>query len=329
MRSVIRTAAAVTLLSLCHTAASAQPATFRSATELVSLNVSVMGQDAKPVSDLLADQFQIFEDGVPQQLKFFSPGELPLDVVILLDTSASMTGSMELVQQAAVRFAKSLRPQDRAAVMGISGGLRVLQAFTGELPAVERAIRSTRPAGKTPFYASIYTALNELMKERRLAISPRRQAIVVLSDGQDTSSTFSFDELLREVRKSAVPIYAIAPRPTNMTKAMREHFYGESTALADYELKTLASDTGGRAFFPVALVELAGVYDTIATELSNQYSLGYQSTNEARNGNFRRIALKILKPGLTWRTRAGYVADRASSRTAGGNNNVSNNDNER
>lgn len=326
MRSVNRLAAAVTLLSLWHTAASAQQPTFRSATELVSLNVSVTGQDAKPVSDLAAEQFQIFEDGVPQQLKFFSPGELPLDVVILLDTSASMTGTMDLVQQAAIRFAKSLRAQDRGAVMGISNGLRVLQPFTSEFAAMEHAIKSTRPAGKTPFYASLYTALNELAKQRRVATTARRQAIVVLSDGQDTSSTFTFDELLREVRRTTVPIYAIAPRPTNMTKAMREHFYGETTALADFELKTLATETGGRAFFPVALIELAGVYDAIATELANQYSLAYQSTNQARNGDFRRIALKILKPGLTWRTRAGYVADRAARSTAGGNDN---NDNDR
>ena len=319
MRSWNQIAAAVTILSLWHTAASAQP-TFRSATELVSLNVSVIGQNAKPVPGLAADQFQIFEDGVPQVLKFFSPGELPLDVVILLDTSASMTGSMELVQQAAIRFANSLRGDDRAAVMGISNGLRVLQAFSSDRVAVEQAIKSTRPAGKTPFYSSIYTALNELSKDRRLATTPRRQAIVVLSDGQDTSSTFSFDELLSEVRRNAVPIYAIAPRPTHMTKAMREHFYGESTALADFELKTLATETGGRAFFPVSLVELGGVYDMIATELANQYSLGYQSSNESRNGAFRRIALKILTPGLTWRTRAGYVAQRESSVRAGNNN---------
>lgn len=317
MRSANRMAAAVTLLLLWHTAASAQ--TFRSATELVSLNVSVIGQNAKPVPGLAADQFQVFEDGVPQEVKFFSPGELPLDVVILLDTSASMTGSMELVQAAAIRFARSLRASDRAAVMGISNGLRVLQPFTNEFPAVEQAIKSTRPAGKTPFYASIYTALNELAKDRRLATTPRRQAIVVLSDGQDTSSTFTFDTLLTEVRRSAVPIYAIAPRPTNMTKAMREHFYGESTALADFELKTLATETGGRAFFPVALVELGNVYDAIATELANQYSLGYQSTNQDRNGAFRRIALKILAPGLTWRTRAGYVAQRGSAVPSGDN----------
>jgi Ca-activated chloride channel homolog len=160
--------------------------------------------------------------------------------------------------------------------------------------------------------------LNELAKQRRSAPdAARRQAIVVLSDGQDTSSMFTFDELLTEVRRSAVPIYAIAPRPSNMTKAMRANFYGQSTSLADFELKKLAMETGGRSFFPVSLVEISGIYDDIASELASQYSIGYQSSNRARTGTFRRIALKILAPGLTWRTRAGYVAARASASQGG------------
>jgi Ca-activated chloride channel family protein len=318
MRSWVRVAAAVTLLSASQMPASAQQPTFRSATELVSLNVSVIGPNAKPVSGLAADQFQVFEDGVQQDVQFFSPGELPLDVVILLDTSASMTGSIGLVQHAASRFAHSLRGGDRAAVMGISNGLRVLQTFTNDTDMVDLAIKSTRPAGKTPLYASIYTALNELAKQRRSAPdAARRQAIVVLSDGQDTSSMFTFDELLTEVRRSAVPIYAIAPRPSNLTKAMRATFYGQSTSLADFELKKLAMETGGRSFFPVSLVEISGIYDDIASELASQYSIGYQSSNRARTGTFRRIALKILAPGLTWRTRAGYVAGRASASQGG------------
>jgi Ca-activated chloride channel family protein len=288
----------------------AQQPTFKSATELVSLNVSVSGQDAKPVAGLKPEQFQVFEDGVPQEVKFFAPGDMPLDVIILLDTSASMTGSMGLVQQAAVKFARSLRTHDRAAVMGISGGLRILQTFTSDLDAVAAAIHSTRPRGRTPLYASLYTALKELDKIRDEAQEPRRQAIAVLSDGQDTSSTFTFDELLAVVRRYAVPIYTIAPRPTNATKSLRERFYGESTSTADFELKKIAAETGARSFFPVNLTELSGVYDDIASELAHQYSLGYQSSNLARTGSFRRIALKISEPGLNWRTRAGYVADR-------------------
>lgn len=310
MESRKRAASVIALMAIWQIHASTQQPTFRSATELVSLNVAVTGADAQPIPGLTAEQFVVLEDGVPQQLKFFSPGDMPLDVVILLDTSASMTGSMGLVQQAASRLARALRPADRASVMGISSGLRVLQTFTNDKVAVEAAIKSTKPAGRTPLYASLYTALSELEKNRRAGEAPRRQAIVVLSDGQDTSSTFTFEEILKVVQRHAVAIYTIAPRPTRVTKAMREHLYGETTMRADFELKRLAAETGGRSFFPVTLLEMNGIYDGIASELSHQYALGYQSSNVARDGNFRRIALKISVPGLQWRTRSGYLAER-------------------
>ena len=110
---------AASLLVVSQLIAGAQGPTFRSGTELVSLNVTVVGADAKPVTGLTQDQFNIFEDGVAQTVKFFSPGDLPLDVVVLLDTSASMAGSLELVQNAAIRFTQALRPEDRESVMGI------------------------------------------------------------------------------------------------------------------------------------------------------------------------------------------------------------------
>jgi VWFA-related protein len=291
--------------SLAH----AQVTTFRTSTELVQLNVTVTDAKAQPVTGLTAEQFHVFEDGVPQAVQFFAPGDMPLDVVILLDTSASMTGSMPLVQQAATRFARALRDTDRATVMGISGGLRVLQGITGDMGAVEQAIQGAKAGGRTPLYASIYTALKELEKLRREeSATPRRQAIVVLSDGQDTASTFGFEDLLIEVRRSGVPIYAIAPRPSRTIKALREANFGETTHTQDFELRRLATETGARAFFPVTLHELTGVYDDIAGELAHQYSLGYQSSHAERDGAFRRIALKIDAPGVTWRTRSGYLA---------------------
>jgi Ca-activated chloride channel family protein len=308
----VRAVAVLASLALWHTPTVAEQPRFRTATELVSLNVSVLDRAAQPVSGLTADQFQVFEDGVPQQIQFFAPGEMPLDVIILLDVSASMTGSMTLVQQAATRFAHSLRDGDRVAVMGISGGLRVLQTFTSDISLAEKAILSTKPAGRTPLYASIYTALKELEKLRESSHDVRRQAMVVLSDGQDTSSTFTFDELLTVIRKNAVPIYTIAPRPTEAIKSVRERFFGDSTSTADFELKRLASETGARSFFPVNLTELAGVYDVISAELAHQYSLGYQSSNPSRDGSFRRIALRVNAPGVTWRTRSGYIAERES-----------------
>lgn len=300
---------AVALLIGWQGGVDAQQPTFQSRTELVSLSVSVTNAQSQHVAGLQAEQFEVFEDGVAQEVRFFAPADMPLDVVILLDTSASMASSLSLVQQAAIRFARALRPGDRASVMGISNGLRVLQPFTSEMPEVERAIRNVSVGGRTPLYASIYTALRELEKIRADATEPRRQSIVVLSDGQDTASAFTFDDLLNIVRRDAVPIYAIAPRPTKTIKTMREQVYGETTHTADFELKKLATETGGRSFFPVSAAELTGVYDDIANELAHQYSLGYQSNNPQRNGTFRRIALRISVPGLRWRTRAGYVAE--------------------
>jgi Ca-activated chloride channel family protein len=302
-----RTIVVAALILGWHSNSSAQAPVFRSATELVSLNVSVVGANARPVTGLRQDQFAVFEDGVAQTLKFFAPGDLPLDVVILIDTSASMGTSMPLVQQAASQFAHALRPGDRATVMGISGGLRVLQTLTADIAAVDRAIHGTTAGGRTPLYSSIYTALIELAKIRRAEdATVRRQAIVVLSDGHDTASVFGFDDLMSTVRLQAVPIYTIAPRPSRVVKAQREAAFGETTHEQDYELRTLAAETGARAFFPVTLQELAGVYDTIASELAHQYSLGYHSSNPDRTGAFRRISLRVTAPGVKWRTRAGY-----------------------
>jgi Ca-activated chloride channel family protein len=292
-----------------QTASSAQQPTYRAETELVNLNVTVTGPDSLPISGLTSEQFEVFEDGVRQELKFFASGDLPLDVVILLDTSSSMTGSLNMIQGAAARLAQALRQEDRASVMGISGGLRILQQFTHDKVALNAAIRQTKASGRTPLYASIYTALRELEKMRSGYQEPRRQAIVVLSDGQDTASGFGFEELLSAVRRQAVPIYTIAPRPSQTIKAQREIVFGESTTTQDFELRRLATETGARAFFPVALQELAGVYDDIASELANQYSLGYQSTNMARDVGFRRIGLRVMAPGVRWRTRTGYIAN--------------------
>jgi Ca-activated chloride channel homolog len=307
MRSAA-TGLALLLLTFSQSPAVAQQPTFRTATELVNLNVTVVGRDAAPVEGLTQDQFEVFEDGVRQQLKFFAAGEMPLDVAIMLDTSASMTGLLSFVQDAAMRLANALRPDDRASVMIVAGGLRIAQPLTSDKAAVAAAIRGAKAAGRTPLYASVYTVLRELEKTRRDYQAPRRQALVVLSDGHDTASGFGFDDLMNAVRRHAVAIYTIAPRPSASIKAQREAVFGETTHVLDFELRRLAGETGARAFFPVSLQQLAGVYDAIANELAHQYSLGYQSSNATPAREFRQIALRVTAPGVKWRTRTGYIA---------------------
>jgi Ca-activated chloride channel family protein len=298
----------VGVVVLASQLAFAQRPAYRSGTDLVNLNVTVTGANQRHVSGLSSGQFEILEDGVPQTVQYFAAGETALDIVLVLDTSGSMHESLPLVQEAARRFVSALRPGDRVGVMSIADGLRIVQPLTEDMASVASAIVSTRARGETRLYTSLYIALTELAKTRGLETTPRRQAIVLLSDGRDTASAMSFSDLLVEVRRHGVPIYPIAPRQPRELRKLREAAFGESSSAQDFELRTIATDTGGRAFFPVTLGDLAGIYESIADELAHQYSLGYESTNHS-NGGFRRIALRVHTPGVTWRTRTGYLAD--------------------
>jgi Ca-activated chloride channel homolog len=303
--------AVVTAVVMSLPALSGAQPTFQSTTELVHLSVTVVDRHAQPVQGLAANQFHVFEDGVGQTVEFFAAGEMPADVVILLDMSGSMGAAMPLVRAAATRLVHALRPGDRASLMTISNGLRIEQPMTADLAAVGRAIASTKVGGRTPLYTSVYTALRELDRLRREEPwDARRQAMVMLTDGEDNASGFGFEELLDVVRRHAVPIYTIAPRPSETIKTQRELLFGETTHEQDFELRRLARETGARSFFPTALQELSGIYDAIAAEIAHQYALAYQSTNTARDGSFRRIALRVDAPGVQWRTRAGYMGDR-------------------
>lgn len=306
-----RTVAATIVTSAVWMApAHATGQTFRGATELVNLNVAVLGAGGQPIDGLTPDQFEVFEDGVPQEVQFFASGAMPLDVAILLDTSSSMAGSMPMVRQAARRLIDALRPGDRATLMSVTTRLQVLQAMTDDLAAVDRAVVETEARGGTALYASVYTALHELARLRRVTVeAPRRQAVVVFSDGQDTASSFQFDDLLEQIRRAGLPIYVVAPRGPVRLREYREVTFGESSRQQDYELRKMAAETGASAYFPTSLDELAGVFDEIAAELARHYAIGYESSNPTRDGGFRRISLRVAGAGVSWRTRSGYFAD--------------------
>ncbi|MGE0041577.1 MAG: VWA domain-containing protein [Vicinamibacterales bacterium] len=300
--------AALIIVALPTLLAAQSPRTFRSRTELVTVGVAVQDDADHYVLGLTADQFEVIEDGVRQDIRFFGAGELPLDLLLMLDVSGSMRSSLPLVQKAAAGFARTMRPEDRMSVMSISDGLQVLQPLTGETALVERAIQHLRAQGKTPLYAALYVALGQLRQERARYAQPRRQAIVVLSDGRDTASSVGFDDLMDAARRGGVPIYAIAPRPPADVRARRERLGLDTLQSLDFDLRALARDTGGRAFFPTAAADLEGVYADIANELAHQYSVGYESSNAARDGRFRQVEIRVAVSGVRWRNRPGYQA---------------------
>ena len=282
----------------------AQRPVIRGGVDAVALNVTATDGARRYVTDLEHDDFLIFEDGRRQELTFFQKTGLPLALVLLLDTSASMQQSLAVAQEAAIGFARQLGPSDLASVIEFDSTVKVLQGFTSDRGAIERAIRQTAANGSTALYNAVYIALREAGKTRRdeSIAEPRRQAIVVLSDGDDTASLIGFDEVLDQAARGDTTIYAIGLGVRSSLPTSR------SAPNAEFVLKRLAEQTGGRSFFPLAAKDLATVYTEIMAELSSQYAVAYESNNPRRDGQFRRIAVRVERTGVVARTRPGYYA---------------------
>jgi Ca-activated chloride channel homolog len=280
-----------------------QPPIFEVGIEVINLNLSVTDGRNNYVTDLMQKDFAVFEDGIRQELSLFTHENLPISLAVLIDTSASMEEKLPVARAAATRFVKTLRPQDSAMVMSFNDRSTVLQDYTNDLVALENAINRTQAAGPTALHNSLYITLKELTKQKK-AGELRRRAVVLLSDGEDTASLVSDEQVLELARKAEINIYAISLRPNRPQDRSRLAF-----SQAEYVLTALTRETGGRVFFPNSLSELDSVYDQIAEELRTQYSLGYVSSNRRRDGKWRRIVVRIPdRTELQVRHKLGYYA---------------------
>jgi len=313
--AVVAVAALVTVTTSSLSAQSGQPAppqsgVFRSGSALVALNVTVQDGGAKYVAGLQPDDFAVYEDGVKQHVRFFEARAVPLDLIVLIDTSSSMGDKMATVHDAASGFLETLRAGDRGAVVGFADSVHVLQPLTSDRALLAQAVHGIRAKGSTSLNNAIYVSLKQFAHSARADSDVRRQAIVVLSDGADTSSLVSFDDVLGLARKTGVNIYTVALQsryaPVRAEYGGRKYF-----SESDYAMKALARETGAQSFFP-APDQLKGVYGAIATELANQYSIGYVPANTRADGRFRRVVVQVVtKPDLRPRTRLGYTAESA------------------
>ena len=275
---------------------------FRASVDVVSLNITVVDGQGHYITDLGQEDFNVFEDGAKQEITFFNRTSLPIALSLLVDTSASMEQRLPIAQEAAIGFARKLRPEDLGQVVDFDSRVEIVQNFTKDIAALEKAIRNTSAGGSTSLHNAIYISLKELTKVKaRSQEEVRRQAIVVLSDGEDTSSLVSFEEVLELAKRSETAIYTIGlqPKEPSAARGFRE---------AEFVLRQLAQETGGRPFFPQRVEDLAGVYGQISEELSSQYALGYQPRNQRRDGAWRRLVVQVARPSVTARTKRGYYA---------------------
>jgi Ca-activated chloride channel family protein len=269
---------------------------------VVNLSLSVTDPREHYVNDLTDRDFVVFEDGVRQDICVFTRERLPISLTLLLDGSSSMKTSLRVAQGAAVRFIRTLQPADDAQIAQFTRRYTLLQEATSDHAALEAAVARVEASGETALYESLYVALKDF-KARRQEGPTRRRAMVVLSDGEDTSSLVSEEQLMDLARRAEVAIYAIGlfgPRPPLTAGPPPTHF-----------LTALSRETGGRAYFPKELTDLDGVYDRIAEELRTLYGVGYVSGNTRRDGAWRRIAVETTRTNLIVRHRLGYHAPQA------------------
>ncbi len=293
-----RTALVGILLLLSITAVlSGQRPSFRSAIDLVLLHVTVLGPGGRFAGNLSADDFEIFDEGQQQELTFFAHADAALSASLVIDTSSSMDEEMAGAQQAALDFIGKLRPRDVAQVVSFDSRVEILQPLTSDRPALESAIRRLKPGGATSLYNAVYIVLQQLAKNKPSEPDDiRRQVIVVLSDGEDTSSLVSFDQLVETAKRSQTVIYAIGLGLEDSLSKRSE---------AEFTLRQLTNETGGRLFLPKVSADLLDVYTQIANELRNQYVIGFLSD---ATGGWRRLNVRVRQPNLQARTRAGYYA---------------------
>ncbi|GBC77524.1 hypothetical protein HRbin08_01002 [bacterium HR08] len=278
---------------------------------LVNVNVSVTDEYGKAVADLRKEDFVIYEDGVEQQITHFASVTAPFDLALLLDVSGSTESKLSVIRRAAQAFVDMLGPDDRMAVFAFARRVYPIAPFTNDRALLKQRIQAIRGGGGTAFYDALWYVLTEV--ERRPG---RRRAIVVMTDGVDNSirqpwlypTEHTFEELLARVQESDALIYPIY-LDTEYEMVVRQRRESPmSYAVARRQLLALAEHSAGTLYRADTVEDLEGVYQRIADELRTIYSLAYSPTNATRDGKWRTIRVKVLRPGVRVKARRGYYA---------------------
>lgn len=295
---------------------------------VVRLNIGVVDNKGRPITKLGRENFAVYEDGVKQQILQFEPTVAPFSVVMLLDMSGSTLGFRETIKQSASRFVDALAPDDRVSVVEFYDKVNLRNDFTTDRRTILNSINVANGRGKTQLYKAIDFALAKLAKEGK-----RRKAIIVLTDGVDSSLQNDDRNYLEKVNQSEIST-ALKPADNsalvevlNKTDAQGITIYplalptGDPTKLADptpaqmamfsaarSRLQILAARSGGTLNTINRLEEMGKLYAAVAADLRTLYTVEYQSSNEKRDGKWREIRIDVNDPELISRTRQGYFA---------------------
>ena len=313
--------------------------TIRVAVEMVSLPVVVTDRDGKRITDLKKEDFQVFEDGVIQQIAGFGATDEPISVALALDCSGSTEQKLAMIQNAAIEFVNRLHPDDSVAILSFASDVNLLEDFSIDRDKNAYGIKETRPGGWTVLYEAVWLALEEVLKPVQ-----ERKALVLFTDGVDTASRKASEkETLEQAKETYATIYSVyyntepdmyAGRsqptvggypvpgggyPYPRTRGPIYSPGGPGSTTGEYMqgrayLQKLAEYSGGVVVDALQMQDLGAAFERIATELASQYSIGYYPTNSAHDGKFRKVEVKVTRPGLIARTKKGYNAPKPDSK---------------
>jgi len=261
----------------------------------VILWISAKDKDGQFISDLTKDEFRVYEDGEEQRILDFYHETRPITMAILIDTSGSMHGEkIRAVHAAAGAFVETLRPIDNALVIDFDENVFLIQELTASHDDLRTAIGSTEAIGATALYDAMHAAY------RKIGSIDGRKVIVLLSDGDDTSSQFGFKRVLEEAKSNNTMVFTIG-------------LSGDGGGAKQSVLADFSENTGGRVFMVKKPEQLAEAYRNIAEELGKQFYLSYSTTNETWDGHWIKLKVETDRPGVKIRARRGYFAVRGSS----------------
>jgi len=287
----------VVLAIVCASAlaAAAQQPTFRAGTQVVSLFVTVQDVQRRLIPDLTQDEFQVFDNDKPQPLVYFDNSVHPISVVVMLDTSGSMTLTIDLLKQAAEQFVIRLLPDDKARVGAFNDKIQINAKWSNDRDQLVTDIKDLDYGNGTRLWDAVGTALDELK-----AIEGRR-VVVVFTDGDDTESkAMNLGKVIERARIDEVMIYSIGLES-------RYAIDGRVTVTKpDSGLRKVADETGGGYFELKKTADLAPTFTKVAQELHSQYVIGFTPTQ--LDNRVHKLAVKMKQKGMTARARRSYMA---------------------
>jgi len=286
---------------------------------LVDVLFSVVTKREKLITDLTKENFKVFDDGVPQEITDFSqPTDLPLRIGMVLDTSNSIRERLKFEQDAAIDFLFNAlrRGKDQAFLTTFDDGPEIIKDFTGDGGDLRDTILKQRAGGGTALYDAVYSASEHLLNKSPVPPGPNpdvRRVLVVISDGDDNSSSRSRGEAVDMAQRAGVVIYSIststdwvsAEDEKDPAKRINRKYLKDE---GDHVLEQLAQETGGRSFFPYRVDDLGQSFLDIGDELRHQYALAYSPVGRAPDGKYHTIKIQVDRKDLIVRARKGYYS---------------------